>query len=513
MITHYLKVALRNLLKYRTQSVISVLGLAIGLAFFVFGLYWLRYETSYDSFYPDAGRSYLVYVQVEENKKGYSFNVLADFIRERLPEAEAVTRSYEGGDGSMDYRFDETIVKNPNFMMVDSCFIDIFPQVMVCGRTLEREDEIIVSESFAKEHFGRAEKALDVVLHQEAPAGFYLSDARQHRIVGVMADAPQNATMAPAGYYRQRESAKADINNPEAWEDGGGFTHVMLKEGVTEQEFTDRLNAALGELDFLKQMPFKVIPLSQKHFEFASEESFSYSAISMFTLATGLLLCCVLFNFMNLFLNRYYQRVREVKLRKAVGASITKLLLQVMVEIMSYVFLGALICGCIIELSMPLFEDMFGIGIPKSDIMYLYLYVFLVTLAVMLVMLLVPSWQFIRSVGHQSLTGRPESAGRNQVRRIGLAVQLVICLFFLASASSLYRQLRFMNGTDLGFDTQHIVELTVRSFEQNANDMLEEIKRLPMIEHHATASQWMVSKECKRGTNMSGKERPKTTIA
>ena len=43
MILHYLKIALRNLLKYRTQSVVSVLGLAIGLVFFTFGFHWLKY--------------------------------------------------------------------------------------------------------------------------------------------------------------------------------------------------------------------------------------------------------------------------------------------------------------------------------------------------------------------------------------------------------------------------------------------------------------------------------------
>jgi hypothetical protein len=81
------------------------------------------------------------------------------------------------------------------------------------------------------------------------------------------------------------------------------------------------------------------------------------------------------------------------------------------------------------------------------------------------------------------------------MRRIGLAIQLVICLFFLASATSLYRQLRFMNDTDLGIDTSYIVELMVRSFGQNGEDMLEEIRQLPMVERHATASQWIVSKE------------------
>ena len=50
MILHYLKIAFRNLWKYRTQSAISVLGLAGGLALFTFGIHWRKYETSYDSF-------------------------------------------------------------------------------------------------------------------------------------------------------------------------------------------------------------------------------------------------------------------------------------------------------------------------------------------------------------------------------------------------------------------------------------------------------------------------------
>ena len=494
MILHYLKIALRNLLKYRTQSAISVLGLAIGLAFFTFGFHWLKYETSYDSFYPDAGRSYLVYTQAENNKNGYSPTALVGFIRERLSEVETVTRSYENRS-NFNYVYNEKTMKTPDFMSVDSCFIDIFPQVMVCGRTLQRADEIIISESFAKEHFGRAEKALDVMLQQTSPYGFHLTDARQLRIVGVMADAPQNATMAPSGYYRQWASIKTDINNPEEWKYNLGLTHLKLKEGVKEEDFKAHMEKALAQTDFLKEKSFKVIPLHQKHFEFASEESFSYSAISMFTLATGLLLCCVLFNFMNLFLNRYYQRIREVKLRKSVGASTGKLLIQVMVEIMSYGVLGAFMCGCFIELGIPLFEDTFGISIPKADIMWEYFHLAIILLVVMQVLLLFPAWQFIRSVSKQVLTGIPQSKGRNQMRRIGLATQLVICLFFLASASSLYRQLRFMNDTDLGFDTKHIVELVVGGFEQNGKDMLAEIRQLPMVERHTTTSQRMVSKE------------------
>ena len=198
MILHYLKIALRNLLKYKTQSAISVLGLAVGLAFFTFGIHWLKYETSYDSFYPDANRSYLVYTQDENNKQGHSLHALASFIRECLPEVEVVTQSVST---YTDYTFDDKRIKTPDFMSVDSCFLEIFPQVLVCGRPLERANEIIISESFAKKYFSSAEKALDVVLYQTSPNGLQLVDAQQLRIVGVMTDAPQNATMTSCGYY------------------------------------------------------------------------------------------------------------------------------------------------------------------------------------------------------------------------------------------------------------------------------------------------------------------------
>ena len=493
MILHYLKIALRNLLKYRTQSAISVLGLAVGLAFFTFGIHWLKYETSYDSFYPDADRSYLVYTQDENNKQGYSQSVLGNFIRERLLEVETVTQSSVSNE--FNYTFDEQTIKTPDFMSVDSNFLDIFPQILICGRTLERPDEIIISESIAKKYFGHMEKALDVVLQQASAYGYHMPDARQLRIVGVMPDAPKNTTMAANGYYRTHEVRKPDPNNPQEWKRSASITHLKLKKGVKGEDFQTHLDKAIDQMDFLKGMSFKVIPLHQKHFEFASEESFTYSAISMFTLATGLLLCCVLFNFMNLFLNRYYQRIREVKLRKSIGASTGKLLVQVMVEIMSFGVIGTLMCGCFIELGIPLFEETFGIGIPKADIMWEYGQLGIILLVVMQVLLLFPAWQFIRSVSKQVLTGIPQSRGRNQMRRIGLATQLVICLFFLASASSLYRQLRFMSDTDLGFDTKHIVELMVNTIEQNGKDMLEEIRQLPMVERHTITSQRMVSKE------------------
>ena len=60
MIKHYLKVAFRNLIKYKTQSLVSIIGLAVGFTCFALSVLWIRYEMTYDNFHEGADRIYLV---------------------------------------------------------------------------------------------------------------------------------------------------------------------------------------------------------------------------------------------------------------------------------------------------------------------------------------------------------------------------------------------------------------------------------------------------------------------
>ena len=64
ILQHYIKVALRNLTKYKVQSTISIVGLAIGLICFTYGWNWYRYETNYDGFYPQSEQIYRIYAKM-----------------------------------------------------------------------------------------------------------------------------------------------------------------------------------------------------------------------------------------------------------------------------------------------------------------------------------------------------------------------------------------------------------------------------------------------------------------
>ena len=60
MIQHYLKIAFRNILKHKTQSIISIVGLAIGLACFALSTFWIQYEMTYDSFHMIISSGHII---------------------------------------------------------------------------------------------------------------------------------------------------------------------------------------------------------------------------------------------------------------------------------------------------------------------------------------------------------------------------------------------------------------------------------------------------------------------
>ncbi|MDR1169493.1 MAG: ABC transporter permease, partial [Prevotellaceae bacterium] len=63
MIKHYLKVSFRNLWKYKSQTLISVIGMAVGFACFAMSALWIRYEMTYDTSHKNADRLYRVSVK------------------------------------------------------------------------------------------------------------------------------------------------------------------------------------------------------------------------------------------------------------------------------------------------------------------------------------------------------------------------------------------------------------------------------------------------------------------
>ena len=148
--------------KYGTQSLTGIFWLAFCLACFVPALYWLRYETMYDSFYPDAGRIYRIYAVEKESGKVNEWvpAILERKMHEQFPAIEAfagfaINPEKCSAEGMPYMRL--------NMLYADSTFFEVFPQVFICGdarQPLQALDNIIITETLAKRLFGDADKAI-----------------------------------------------------------------------------------------------------------------------------------------------------------------------------------------------------------------------------------------------------------------------------------------------------------------------------------------------------------------
>ena len=97
MIIHYLKVAFRNLLKYKTQTAISVLGLAVGFVCFALSALWIEHESSFDHYRRDVDRLYMVRANDGHKEGGIQSHInypFGNFLLENYPEVEAAAPFY-----------------------------------------------------------------------------------------------------------------------------------------------------------------------------------------------------------------------------------------------------------------------------------------------------------------------------------------------------------------------------------------------------------------------------------
>lgn len=156
MIRHYFKIAFRNLLKYKTQSIISIIGLAVGITCFALATLWIRYEMTYDTFHRRADDIYLVRAQLTITDGTLSNSMpypAIEYLRKNISEIEDICGI---SPFKTNLRFKD---KGGDLLAieVDSAFIRMFDVRILQGNVnflKKKSNEIAITEAVAKKWFG-----------------------------------------------------------------------------------------------------------------------------------------------------------------------------------------------------------------------------------------------------------------------------------------------------------------------------------------------------------------------
>ena len=476
MIKHCLKIAIRNLVKYKVQSAVSILGLAVGFVCFSLSLYWIHYEMTYDHFRQDADRIYMVRTNDEYTEGKISTRVpysLAAYLAQHFPDIAVAAPFHLISERiSVNDKYQDAV-----FSSADSAWMNLMDIRIIKGNRnfmLPKDNaEIAITEEAAKKWF-----------RTEDPIGKEVKMLRRTKKICAIVQAENRHTNFPFDF----------IGNPELGKTWWYITWSILikvKPDTDIEELESKINANLPAE--LKQVTLTrktgieriiLTPLSKLHyakdFRDDKEAGITFQYIIYFSIAGILIITCALINYLTLFINRMRVRQREMTLRMIHGANIRSL-----VSLLTVEFLLLLACAVttgflLIEICFPSFIELTGIDTAKSSLYgEAFLFIGLISLIILTAIIGLLYILYHRSL-HLSLRYNTGRSTGTQLRRGSIVLQLFVCLSFIGCTVLINQQLDYLRHRDLGLKIKNRGSFSVMG-DMDYTPLIRKIKELPMI--------------------------------
>ena len=476
MIKHCLKTAIRNLVKYKVQSAVSILGLAVGFVCFSLSLYWIHYEMTYDHFRQDADRIYMVRTNDEYTEGKISTRVpysLAAYLAQHFPDIAVAAPFHLISERiSVNDKYQDAV-----FSSADSAWMNLMDIRIIKGNRnfmLPKDNaEIAITEEAAKKW-----------LRTEDPIGKEVKMLRRTKKICAIVQAENRHTNFPFDF----------IGNPELGKTWWYITWSILikvKPDTDIEELESKINANLPAE--LKQVTLTrktgieriiLTPLSKLHyakdFRDDKEAGITFQYIIYFSIAGILIITCALINYLTLFINRMRVRQREMALRMIHGANIRSL-----VSLLTVEFLLLLACAVttgflLIEICFPSFIELTGIDTAKSSLYgEAFLFIGLISLIILTAIIGLLYILYHRSL-HLSLRYNTGRSTGTQLRRGSIVLQLFVCLSFIGCTVLINQQLDYLRHRDLGLKIKNRGSFSVMG-DMDYTPLIRKIKELPMI--------------------------------
>jgi putative ABC transport system permease protein len=467
MFQNYFIIAWRNLLKNKVNTIINIVGLALGFSVSVLILIYVYHEVSFDNFHEKSDRIYRMTLEGvmsdgKTMKAAISSGEVAREITSKVPGVELVTRVYDWGD-------DEVFVGDQRFIndktaWADTGFFRIFTFPLIQGNpktALNEMFSVVLSEKLANKYFGD-DDALNKTIKIEDD---------EYRVTGIMQDWPENSHLDYDAIASFSSLERSDYNIVKR--DGISFpTYVMLKEGVDRDFVLKQIREVTDKVfeDRYGPMGIKVIsstqPLSDAYlyseFMFADGKKGDIRNVYIFSFLAFFIILIAVFNFINLMTAQSERRMREIGLRKVLGAGRRDVIRQFIGESILVALIAFSLSLGLNEILLQPFSSLMGEHFilqywqnPVLLVAIIFFVVFTGILSGIYPAVYLSAFRPIRVLkGAVSNTGR-----KHTLRKVLVTLQFAISVFLIISLFLLDAQTRFMKDKDLGFQREGTVAL------------------------------------------------------
>ena len=492
MFNSYLKIALRNIKRYKGYSFINITGLTVGITCFILILLYVQHELSYDKYHKNANEIYRIVTEISYSNTSEEKNIwnctpfpLKAAIEDDFPEVLSATRVLDN-PGAV--KFKNQIHHEEKLFLVDPEFLEIFSFPLVKGNpetALNDPSSVLLTEETAVKYFG-----------QEDPLGKAIQiNNYDHQVTGILKAVSKNShftfdVLVPFLNVRRTDWGISHWTN---WGGIHGPTYIRLQNGVDPVEFEKKLPAffkrhAGEELNYILHLePMASIHLKGK-LRGELELNGDTRVVNIFS-ATGLLILLIAcFNYINLSTARSEKRAKEVGIRKVAGADRRNLTVQFFMESMIFSLLAFILSIPCVNVLLPLFGSMVGRELHFNLLMSRGWLFSLIGIAVFVGLvsggypaLYLSSFKPVRVIKGIRHWGRNKATSLRNVLVVGqfmISVALIICTMVIIN------QLNYIKNRKLGFSKEHIVAVIIRDGELRNN--LEPLKNT--LSQHARIS-------------------------
>ncbi|QRR00090.1 ABC transporter permease [Dyadobacter sandarakinus] len=461
MLQTNLKIAFRNLMKFRVYSFINITGLSLGMAASMLILMFVMHEFSYDRFHQNHKRIYKVFSRLKIGENSMQLNAFpADFailaktnsphVKDYVRMMPAHNRIVISNPAMPDGKFYEQ-----HFLYADPAFFRVFSFKLIQGNpahALEKLTGVVISQTAARKYFGNAD-----------PVGQTLLFQNKHllEVTAVAADAPSNSSLAFDFVVPLKAFPLLNGTDRSKWAAGGNFnTYLLLDSPGASRAVAKSLNAHVEKHEDASEETFLLESLTDIHLGNNTEGTSNARLIYIFAGIAGLTLALALFNYMSLTTARATLRAREVGVRKVVGSGRGALIRQFYTESVLTCLIAFIIAWVVVEVLRRPFNDLLGL---KIDVAFLYSPQFLCFLALLFLIsvLLAGSYPALVLSGFAPIvilkgrfSGRSSGAG---VRKGFMVFQFATSVALMVCSLVVRQQVGFMQTMKLGFNKDQVM--------------------------------------------------------
>ena len=469
MFKNYIKVALRNILKTKFFSLINIAGLAIGMAVTLMILMYVTNELSYENFHKNRKQIYRVTVAFGEEYSKMRFAgampALGPALIEEMPEVLNAVRFDQDANPMLEHEGDK--YHEQNFFFADPSVFDVFSFSLIRGNketALLDPFTMVITQDIAEKYFDREDPiGKTVIYNSEYPI----------QITGVIKNIPAN-THLKCNFLVSYSSLEPLGRVPESpWNVfGDTYTYLFLKRNTLASELRGKMQSLLERntsADFARMIDLGLLKLTDIHMksraivDLAPKGNMTY--VYVFSSVAFLILLIACFNFINLSTARSLKRMKEVGMRKTLGARRAQIIKQLLGESMLITLFAVALAVFLFELFYPMLNAFLenSLSIAHQNFRDLIVLVPVIAIIVGILAGSYPSFYLSRYRPIQALSDKlAPISGRSSFRKILVISQFTMAIVLIVGTIVIFRQLDFMKNSDLGFKKENAVILNFR---------------------------------------------------